>query len=106
MSLLIKYGVDYLPENCAECIGICKTIEGRSQCRFMQASFGESPFSGRQDFCPLREVEIVLCEDCKYYEPPDGKEFGSCLRSNLHEPYPNDFCHWGEARKDNQWQGK
>ena len=56
-----------------------------------------------------REVigELIRCKDCKYVSTWRSKEsarkFGQiyeCLRDNLYNPHPRDFCSRAERRED------
>ena len=54
--------------------------------------------------CPLIEINIVRCGECKHsseYDMPqiDPKIEISC-DVNLHSVSPNDFCSYGERRTD------
>ena len=40
----------------------------------------------------IEAVPVVRCKDCKYWE------YGDCYRLELSRP--NDFCSYGERRKD------
>lgn len=47
-------------------------------------------------------VEVVRCKDCKFYEPftYDTTGKGHCLRVKNYGMYLNDFCSYGERKKN------
>lgn len=53
---------------------------------------------GHADDCPLIEIDLVRCGECKWYD----KDFKDC---NIRDSYgweykPTDFCSYGERRAD------
>ena len=41
----------------------------------------------------------VMCKDCIYYHKKLGIGFGQCSKCTL-MPYPEDFCSYGERKKE------
>lgn len=50
--------------------------------------------------CPLIEMDIVRCGECKYYEPKDKSRPFDCYKGMLNV-FENDWCNRGK-RKENE----
>lgn len=49
-------------------------------------------------------VEVVRCKDCKYWQDNnDGYPHQECRWSNYETPDPDDYCSYGEMRKDREY---
>lgn len=87
-----------MPKNCFQCSfndGIyCALIDNDTD-----AFISEDPTkvsTKRLDNCPLIEIDLVRCGECKWYD----KDFKDC---NIRDSYgweykPTDFCSYGERR--------
>ncbi len=56
----------------------------------------------RQDDCPLEEIDLVKCKDCKRCEErttANGLPFLYCLKMEV-SVGSDQYCYWGERRND------
>ena len=55
----------------------------------------------RPPHCPLIEIDLVRCGECKHYDE-DGWGYGNCQRSSVDylRTADEDFCSYGERRTD------
>lgn len=49
-------------------------------------------------------VPVVRCKDCKYWQDNNnGYPHQECRWSNYETPDPDDYCSYGEMRKDREY---
>ena len=83
MSILIK-GMSK-PKTCDDC------IVPLSKCDYLQK---------RADDCPLIEIDLVRCGECKYAKYKiEEAEYVKCMITQLFVS-KSDFCSYGERRAD------
>lgn len=92
MGIYIKN--EEMPESCYECAysvekdGICSITEGG-------CDWGHS----RPPHCPLQEIDLVRCGECKYAKYRiENIEYEKCMITQLFVN-KNDFCSYGEPRE-------
>ena len=82
MSIIIK-GMD-MPKSCNEC-----------RFGYDGKCFAHLPFKrfvyGQDKDCPLIEIDLVRCGECKWYEKP-------YCRWHQIDNEPTDFCSYGERK--------
>lgn len=94
-----------MPKNCGECPICNEYLMCGIPCN--GRGWGENDVSdyftsGRPEWCPLKEQEVVRCKDCKYrFVDGDNVRFNMCLL-NHNKVQPDDwFCADGVAKDIN-----
>lgn len=85
------------PKHCTECYFVC-----RDQCELQDNSYDYDTFKEQKKHCPLIEIDLVKCGECKHCEK---RETAKHILINYCEAHgisilDTDYCNWGERRAD------
>ena len=84
------------PKSCGE----CKFFSGLGYGFHCYLNGKHITFIGEiEDICPLIEIDLVRCGECRYYNPLDEDRPFSCEYDGR-EVNKTDFCSYGERRDD------
>ena len=102
MSIIIK-GLD-MPKSCNECLLADRYIDiSRQKVYYCMVSDKEcvNGSEKRADSCPLIEIDLVRCGECKWQKVNKKNGFYGCgYRFGLVKADNDSFCPYGERRND------
>lgn len=78
------------PESCWE----CRLMDGEANCLVTDEGI-PSKQEGILPDCPLIDIDIVRCRDCKWFA-----EEGYYCANNILVQFEHFFCYYGERRSD------
>lgn len=70
--------------------------DGRGLCRIIFAEDFERAMAS----FPGETIQIVRCKDCKYVNFTEHRDYLRCTKHCAFSFRPNDFCSYGERRKE------
>lgn len=79
-----------MPNWCGDCDSL---LEGTEECEIY--TIKDLQMHKRNDDCPLIEIDLVRCGECKHRD----SEFCQ-IRESMYGIKDNDFCSYGERRAD------
>ena len=93
------------PKHCTECYFVC-----RDQCELQDNSYDYDTFKEQKKHCPLIEIDLVRCGECKWWEN-DGNigychaekhfHFTKNWEISIYRKYKADhYCSDGKRRDD------